>query len=226
MKSDFAKYDRFALSSKQVTKIADYSAEHIEGTISEQAKQISIPNFVITLEDGVYFGFTNDSKLSIEWGNSLEVFFDYEVNFLNGKIEFTARHLNPNIYEFMPEGPQEFLKYLLTIYMTINYLSLNRPTVFATGEKQVMVPKVEEKNGKKRVSHYETKMVKFIRLNEEELSRRVIERKCECWNVAGFYRHYKSGKVSFVKPHRRGKKRNDPNALVPKTYQIPNERQK
>lgn len=32
-------------------------------------------------------------------------------------------------------------------------------------------------------------------------------RHCEAWNVRGHYRHYKSGKVSFVKPYTKGKGR-------------------
>lgn len=40
-------------------------------------------------------------------------------------------------------------------------------------------------------------------------------RHCEAWNVRGHYRHYKSGKVGFVKPYVKGKGR-----LNSKTYMV------
>lgn len=33
--------------------------------------------------------------------------------------------------------------------------------------------------------------------------------KCEAWGVRGHFRHYKSGKVIFIKPYKKGKKRNE-----------------
>lgn len=32
-------------------------------------------------------------------------------------------------------------------------------------------------------------------------------RTCPCWEVRGFFRHYKNGKTVWIKPHRRGKDR-------------------
>ena len=41
---------------------------------------------------------------------------------------------------------------------------------------------------------------------------------CPCWGVRGHYRHLSSGKVVFVKPYRKGKLRNKPEAQVDKDY--------
>ena len=35
---------------------------------------------------------------------------------------------------------------------------------------------------------------------------------CESWGVIGHWREYKSGKRVWIKPYRKGKKRNDPDA--------------
>ena len=34
-----------------------------------------------------------------------------------------------------------------------------------------------------------------------------FHRTCPCWEVRGFYRHYKNGKTVWIKPHKRGKDR-------------------
>lgn len=38
--------------------------------------------------------------------------------------------------------------------------------------------------------------------------RKEFVRWCECWTVRGYYRHNKSGTISFVKPYKKGKNRN------------------
>lgn len=43
---------------------------------------------------------------------------------------------------------------------------------------------------------------------------------CECWGVRGHTRRLKNGKEIFVKPYRKGAKRNDASALVSKTYEF------
>lgn len=43
---------------------------------------------------------------------------------------------------------------------------------------------------------------------------------CECWGVSGHPRRLKSGKVTFVRPYKKGRKRNDPTAYSPKSYKM------
>lgn len=42
--------------------------------------------------------------------------------------------------------------------------------------------------------------------------------KCECWGVRGHIRHLKNGKEVFVKPYRKGVKKDDETAYTPKDY--------
>ncbi|HQC30872.1 MAG TPA: hypothetical protein PLP51_03945 [Acholeplasmataceae bacterium] len=41
---------------------------------------------------------------------------------------------------------------------------------------------------------------------------------CPCWGVRGHYRHLSNGKIIFIKPYRKGKLRNKPEAQVNKDY--------
>lgn len=112
------------------------------------------------------------------------------------------------------------------VYFGIQFISLHRPEVFTYGEKQVVVPKTIKKNGRYKTVN-ETKMVKVIHLDPEELSKRHHNITCPSWGVAGHYRHYKDGKVVFIKSYRKGKKRDDPEVYHPKEYQAdyPNDKQ-
>ena len=44
-----------------------------------------------------------------------------------------------------------------------------------------------------------------------------IVRVAECWSVRGHYRHYKSGKVVYIKPFEKGANKGK---IVPKKYDI------
>lgn len=44
-----------------------------------------------------------------------------------------------------------------------------------------------------------------------------IVRVAECWSVRGHYRHYKSGKVVYIKPFEKGTNKGK---IVPKKYDI------
>lgn len=48
-------------------------------------------------------------------------------------------------------------------------------------------------------------------------NRKKYEITCDSWNVRGFFRHYKNGKIVWVKPFKKGKNRND---LDVKNYKL------
>lgn len=59
-------------------------------------------------------------------------------------------------------------------------------------------------------------IVKYVSIHP---NRSAIKYRCECWGVRGHIRHYKDGKVVFIEPYKKGKKRD---VLEPKskTYLI------
>lgn len=54
-------------------------------------------------------------------------------------------------------------------------------------------------------------------IRKESAEERTFVRRCEAWMVRGHYRHYKSGKVVYIKPHQKGKGR-----LKQTTYEVLN----
>jgi len=118
---------------------------------------------------------------------------------------------------------EEFVRQLcnetMLYYAGIQFLSSERPEVMATTSQEISYEKTIKKKGKYK-NERRTKMIKVIRLNPTEMAKRHNVITCECWGVAGHWRTYKSGKKVFIAAYRKGKKRDDPNAYVPKGYSI------
>lgn len=54
------------------------------------------------------------------------------------------------------------------------------------------------------------KKIEYVRYPQNEIEKRVYSRKTQSWNVRGFYRHYKSGKVVFINSYQKGKGKSSP----------------
>lgn len=222
MKSDFANYDRFIGNTDLCLRVQNV---YLTSNISKDEifAHLSIPCFLWV--DGIHTTCFESNETTLLSARDYQndtlvwtVIWERDGN----KIKWTCS----SEYETVMARSDDIAMGAFQHYMGVQILSTYRPACLVVSEKQVMVPKVEEKNGKKRISHYESKMVKVIRFNEEELSKRHNIITCPAWTVAGHWVHRKNGTVYWQRPCVKGKKRNDPNALVPKTYQIPNERQK
>ena len=48
--------------------------------------------------------------------------------------------------------------------------------------------------------------ITYVYQKKPSLSREIV-RRCEAWTVRGHYRHLKSGKIVYVRPHKKGKGR-------------------
>lgn len=64
-------------------------------------------------------------------------------------------------------------------------------------------------SGKNAIKITKTYRLKKPVVEGDESKRIKREIKCESWGVRGHYRHYKNGKVVFVKPYVKGKKRGE-----------------
>ena len=88
-----------------------------------------------------------------------------------------------------------------------------------TQEKYKVRNRSSEK--KKNVKKHPIKVRKVFRIDNDQLedfcskSTHVIT--CESWDVSGHYRTYKNGKKVWIKPYRKGKKR-DEVTPIPNTY--------
>ena len=72
------------------------------------------------------------------------------------------------------------------------------------------------------------KAVRVMRTNAEEFARYAEKQRkisCPCWGVIGHWRDCKSGKKVWVRPHRKGRERDNPAAYSPKEYQLAGEKE-
>ena len=57
---------------------------------------------------------------------------------------------------------------------------------------------------KERECFFADDIIEYAKLHPTRSS---IQYRCECWGVRGHFRHYEVGKVVFIKPYKKGKKR-------------------
>ena len=94
--------------------------------------------------------------------------------------------------------------------------------IFELEEKTV---KIGNSNNKKRNKKRKTKTkhYKFYTIaNKDEIKRKLSSKRvitCNLWEVGGHYRRYKSGKVVYIKPYKKGKDRNE-NSVIYKEHLV------
>lgn len=111
------------------------------------------------------------------------------------------------------------------MYAAVQFAFKNRPAVFreVTEIKHCSSGAHKSKNCKSSVP------VRHLVLDHKELNELMLghytpakrEIKCSAWGVSGHWRHYKNGKVVWVRPYVKGKDRHKPEAYIPKTYELP-----
>jgi len=105
-------------------------------------------------------------------------------------------------------------------YIITQYALRHRPTMFSVSTENVVV-KIPRKHGGK--SRRKVKAIRVLRINPTHLSSESQEPRkigCPCWGVMGHYRTTKSNKQVWIKPHLKGKHRDNPNAYQAKQYVI------
>lgn len=76
-----------------------------------------------------------------------------------------------------------------------------------------------ENNGKNRKVYLLDEIVKYVNDNGFAVSSNGTHKiNCPCWSVRGHYRHYKSGKVVFIKNYEKGKERGSKEPLTKNYY--------
>lgn len=148
----------------------------------------------------------------------------------NGK-GFSATYSNPIMQnqlklslmrseEGKPVDIRDQARGIKLMYLAIQYALRHRPTVFSVSTENVVV-KIPRKHGGK--SRRKIKAIKVLRINPKHLSSESLEPRkiaCPCWGVMGHYRTTKSNKQVWVKPHLKGKHRDNLNAYQAKQYVI------
>lgn len=94
-------------------------------------------------------------------------------------------------------APMYFMRYCIKKAMNQEYIEIEH-----TNKKYK--PISERKEYKKK---NEYKLFEIIRKYQRHINSNRHNMKCEYWEVKGHFRHYKSGKVVYVKPFAKGKKK-------------------
>lgn len=115
----------------------------------------------------------------------------------------------------------------LRTYLAIQFMVLNRPTIFHIAKTREASEFVSNPKSPKKRPKRQAKLVRNIYIDDDEFKKFMKKRQytCECWGVIGHERHLKSGKIVKVRPYRKGPKRDDPSAYVPKRYVPPEDNQ-
>lgn len=116
----------------------------------------------------------------------------------------------------------ELFRYVKFGYMLIQKALYERPVVFCevSSRKVSRLPYGGKGDRKKKRA---VKAVRVMRTNAEEFARYTKKQReisCPCWGVIGHWRNCKSGKKVWVRPYRKGRERDNPEAYSPKEYQF------
>lgn len=94
-------------------------------------------------------------------------------------------------------APMYFMRYCIKKAMNQEYIEIEH-----TNKKYKPISERKEYKKKK-----EYKLFEIIRKYQRHINSNRHNMKCEYWEVKGHFRHYKSGKVVYVKPFAKGKKK-------------------
>lgn len=116
---------------------------------------------------------------------------------------------------------------LYLIYFSLQHIMKNKPSIVKVVNEQVVVDE-EVDNTKKNSDSKNSGKRNSVRIVREIIIRDTSQTgkgkgtkhnmQCQAWGVMGHYRHYKSGKVVWIEPYKKGKKRDNPNAYKSKDY--------
>lgn len=132
------------------------------------------------------------------------------------ELEDTIVALDP----FFPSDIVDDLAYKAAwTFVIVNWFVKSLP---AYVRKQSRKVKPKQKPSKKKAKQKPLEVVwrDEYEVDLKEVTRQTLrhEIKCLCWGVRGHVRHYKDGREIFIKPYRKGKERDNPDAYVAKTY--------
>ena len=146
------------------------------------------------------------------------------VRYITEVTSFRNREKFPLAINLGEEDFVVFQRNIMLMYIGVQMLSLERPEILA-GEtvREEYSETVRQKGRYRKVRR--TCLVRVVRVVSEEIEdfvpRGHHEITCPCWGVAGHYRRCKSGRMAWVKPHRKGRERRNPEAYEPKEYVLP-----
>ena len=133
-------------------------------------------------------------------------------------VEAMTADKNDKIYEPLPD---DVTGMLLHFFAIVQYGLYNRPTVVSERREVTNIPARKSKYGKnKKRAKRIVEVVRHISFGEVEHKAGTHTMVCPAWGVMGHYRHYKDGKVVWIKPYTKGKMRDVLDKYEDKEYKF------
>ena len=219
----------FKLDEKDIKKLIKWRDEHkeevrnnknfafLEGTIQIPKLKLNIKSKYCYID----FNFVSDNRINFYYGyfsNKKVELLSFQYKLLIGslgrcidlKINPILKGINTNV----------LIEDVIAVFFALNYYAIANKTI------KVLKPISERKDKTEKIKKigkisYVTREVSLERIVYEGSTGRknnvpkTVEYHKKEWSVRGFPRHYKSGKVVFIKPSSR-KRRIDKTIIVPK----------
>ena len=118
------------------------------------------------------------------------------------------------LHPSQPQGVDEVRSYGdfgYVLYTSLQYLLMHHSEclVFEVQRKSATKRTTKKGRTKKKTLTQKVRVYHLAHIDDESISHihrmAALQRKCPAWGVRGHYRHCKSGKVVYVKPHVKGK---------------------
>lgn len=113
----------------------------------------------------------------------------------------------------LTKNDEKFVRGVVNDIFNVCYFLKNGKEVFEVEERTVKVKQKDKKNKGRAKSKFTRKHYKVFTIKNKEEIERALHKKhtftCDLWEVSGHWRTYKSGKTVFVRPYKKGKKRNE-----------------
>lgn len=103
---------------------------------------------------------------------------------------------NDELIDIIP--PMKFMEYIIRESQKRKYEYVIKE------EKEIKENTISKKAKKNKIEYNLLDAIKIYQKNEGE--KRKYEITCESWDIRGHFRHYKSGKVVWIAPYKKGKK--------------------
>lgn len=133
----------------------------------------------------------------------------------NLESEPTLYALSPfYLHPSQPQGYEEVREYCESgsdLYTTLQYLLMHHKECLVFDvQRKSSTKHIKKKGRSKKKTITQTVRVYHLSPLDDETVKRIrrtasIQRRCPAWGVRGHYRHYQNGKVVYVKPHIKGK---------------------
>ena len=141
-----------------------------------------------------------------------DIVIEYDNNMCKQRLWAAMLHQN--------QKPGDWICDLAIVFYAFNLLVMNLPKKIKEKTEQATKTEAVKKNGQRIYKpvvylKHTYQLVDNFKLTKSDIHHIIT---CPAWGVRGHARHYKSGKIVYVKPYIKGKCRNDGTKYVAKTY--------